>query len=508
MNFKLLVRLLLLTVAVYLPASVGAQGPLNVTPTLDSSHAATHMFRAALGGTLTTSGADGTVFTLTIPANALLSDESITMTPMLSVDGLPVSGGFVAGVQLEPDGLRLFRPATLTIQPPVPVPVDQQAPFSYHSSGQDFSFYPLAMGSGITFNLVHFSGEGLGQGSQTQSFTPNDPESGLQNQAAQLINQERACPGCDPQFQSKLQALFQQYFDQVVVPLINQALTDDSVAVSAIAQALAWARQIELLGLAQTPPFDMDEQFILQSLPPILANGFNKAYGRCQNDTAARDRMTEFQTMLGVIRSLALMGNEDPSGLIPNYKQKLAACALGRLKLDFDSQADGTNFSIVNGSAHVQASNAMLTLDQNTFQYSAASVPLQELSVTYSPSDAQDCSIVTPGVGTTDVKADIDLNLGIGVLLKPPDVRVYLNPLVLEIFTPGFSDDAGCHLATTLPTELLYDPFWKVAHLDPGTPFLPYTTVLNTPQAINFSGSLGPAASTETGTITVSQVDP
>lgn len=508
MNLKSFVRFLFFSLALCVPAHMVAQGSLNVTPTLDRSHAATQIFSASVGGTMTATGADGTVFTLTIPAKALLSDESITMTPMLGVDGLPVSGGFVAGVQLEPDGLRLFKPATLTIQTPVPVPVDQQAPFSYHSSGQDFSFYPLAMGSGIRFNLVHFSGEGLGQGSQTQSFTPSDPESGLQNQAAQLINHERACPGCDPQFQSKLQDLFQQYYDQVVTPAINQALTDDSVAISAIAQALGWARQIELLGLSQTPPFDAEEQFIFQQLPKILANAFNQAYGRCQNDTAARDRMTEFQKMLGVIRSLALMGNEDPSDLIPNYKQELAACALGKLKLNLESQVFGNTFTGT-GSAKVEVNNVLLTLDPATFLYSAPPVPLQEVSLTYSPGPL-DCSIVLPGAGIAKIMADIDLNLGIGVLLQPPDVRVYMvgdtGALITEMVTFGTVTDDGCQLGITQPLAYMYEPFYEAAHLS-GT-LLPYTTVLNTTQTFAFSGSLGVISATETGVITVSQVDP
>ncbi len=50
------------------------------------------------GGTLTTTGANGVVFTLTIPPHALVAPERITMTPVKSMGRLPFSGGFFGGV--------------------------------------------------------------------------------------------------------------------------------------------------------------------------------------------------------------------------------------------------------------------------------------------------------------------------------------------------------------------------------------------------------------------------
>ena len=83
--------------------------PVNITVSTDSAHAAAETITAANGGTITATGADGTIFTLTVPANALLTDEAVTMTPISSVGGLLISGGLVAGVQLAPEGLRLFQ---------------------------------------------------------------------------------------------------------------------------------------------------------------------------------------------------------------------------------------------------------------------------------------------------------------------------------------------------------------------------------------------------------------
>src|SRR5205085_4920889 len=67
----------------------------------------------AKGGVVETTGADGTRYTLTIPAGALASPETVRVAPLLAVAGL----GGVAGVSLLPAGLRLLAPATLAVAP-------------------------------------------------------------------------------------------------------------------------------------------------------------------------------------------------------------------------------------------------------------------------------------------------------------------------------------------------------------------------------------------------------
>ena len=86
--------------------------PPSVAPRLDDANAATERIGRE-GGTVSATGADGATYTLAIPAGALISDEDITLTPVGAVDGLPFSGGLAGAVQLAPDGLRLFEPATL-----------------------------------------------------------------------------------------------------------------------------------------------------------------------------------------------------------------------------------------------------------------------------------------------------------------------------------------------------------------------------------------------------------
>ena len=61
--------------------------PANVTPVLDHGRTSTARIPVS-GGTLQATGADGTLYTLIVPPNALLADTTISMTPLSGVTGL------------------------------------------------------------------------------------------------------------------------------------------------------------------------------------------------------------------------------------------------------------------------------------------------------------------------------------------------------------------------------------------------------------------------------------
>ena len=154
--------------------SARADGPspkdaAAVSPVLDEARAVKQVISAG-GGQITATAADGTRFTLVVPPQALLSEVEITMTPVAQVGQFPLSGGLAAAVQLEPEGLLLWEPASLTIEPAVPVPVPDQLSFTWHERGERFHLYPLQVDpSSITMNLVHFSGYGVGRGTDAEA---------------------------------------------------------------------------------------------------------------------------------------------------------------------------------------------------------------------------------------------------------------------------------------------------------------------------------------------------
>ena len=91
--------------------------PVDVTVTTQPARAGSARVTTA-GGVVTATATDGTVYTLALPPNALLFDTTVTITPITSVSGLDAASGRFIGVKLEPDGIELYEPATLRMQPP------------------------------------------------------------------------------------------------------------------------------------------------------------------------------------------------------------------------------------------------------------------------------------------------------------------------------------------------------------------------------------------------------
>lgn len=87
------------------PIPIPTPNPLTVRPQLDPTANASATVPVS-GGSVSLTGPDGTTYRLTLPDGALLSPETITLTAIDAVDGLPLSGGLLAGVAIEPDGLR------------------------------------------------------------------------------------------------------------------------------------------------------------------------------------------------------------------------------------------------------------------------------------------------------------------------------------------------------------------------------------------------------------------
>ena len=160
----------------------------RVKVTLDTPRAVKGTIRVA-GGTLQAVSANGTKLTLTIPPNALLSPQEITLTPIKSVAGLPFKGGLAGGAEIEPAGLRLAATATLRIAPPQLVPLAQETTFGYRARGAEFFLYPAGLaGRPVVLRVMHAGGYGLALGTAAE-------------QARQLT---RLPPRAEDQFTQKL----------------------------------------------------------------------------------------------------------------------------------------------------------------------------------------------------------------------------------------------------------------------------------------------------------------
>jgi hypothetical protein len=134
---------------------------VNASVKLDSAHSTSFTLEPS-GGSTTVTSAAGAKVTLSVPAGATQSDVGIRVTPLRSAAHLPLRS-LVAGVQLEPDGLQLDQPATLTIQTPK-IPKGRVIGFTYSGTGREVHPYPVGRsGTTLSFRITHFSGYGAGR---------------------------------------------------------------------------------------------------------------------------------------------------------------------------------------------------------------------------------------------------------------------------------------------------------------------------------------------------------
>lgn len=243
-------------------ATVLTPHPKSVSVTLDGAKAATAMMPVT-GGKLSATGSDGSEFTLTIPDKALGGPEKVTMTPLSAVNGLPFSGGLVAGVQLEPDGLQLFQMATLTIKPKKDVPIAKQVAVSYHGSGDNLYMLPLDRTAAISMHILHFSGYSVASGitgeiEEQAKNPPDDPADQAAQQLAAAANAEltaartaallgTSTPADAAKVADSLKDILGVWFDRVVEAKVAAAMADYTLTDDAMTAALGWERMVQLL---------------------------------------------------------------------------------------------------------------------------------------------------------------------------------------------------------------------------------------------------------------------
>jgi len=132
--------------------------PVDVSVSLDANRASSFTLTPS-GGTAALTTANGAKLTLSVPGGATATNVTVRVTPISSIRGFPLRK-VVAGVQLEPEGLQLSRPAKLTINASS-IPQGRLIGFSYAGHGRQLHPYPLAReGSGLSATITHFSGYG------------------------------------------------------------------------------------------------------------------------------------------------------------------------------------------------------------------------------------------------------------------------------------------------------------------------------------------------------------
>lgn len=130
--------------------------PANSRIEVDVATSATRLIGRG-GDTIEATGSDGTIYVLTFPADAVLLDTLITVTPIVSATGGPLAAGSTAyGVRIEPDDAQLFGVATLEITPAVSI--GAVAAFSSESGGENVHFDLIDLRTDtLLLPITHFS---------------------------------------------------------------------------------------------------------------------------------------------------------------------------------------------------------------------------------------------------------------------------------------------------------------------------------------------------------------
>ena len=168
------------------------------------------------------------MFTLELPPDALYAPQTVTLTPVSDLGGLPFAGGLVAGVEIEPSGLELLVPGTLTIQPPALPSPDRTLPFAYARAGQDFILYPRDPNTAsLRLPLTTFGGYGIAEGSLSDAEAQAEKSAtGLLNPYVQRYGLEvlhrLAGQITQADLQSRGARIFQEAYQEQLEPLLPQ----------------------------------------------------------------------------------------------------------------------------------------------------------------------------------------------------------------------------------------------------------------------------------------------
>ena len=267
------------------PVDLGTvENPIRVVPTLDSGHAVSQTIGLA-GGTITATGADGTVFTLAVPADSLRQLTRITMTPVTRLEGLPFGNGSDVTVDLQPSGLVFDVPATLTIAPATAIPPGERILYGYSDDQLSFA-EPVMDAEGIAIAVSHFSGYGAARGLMGDVEAARKRIGGSAEE--RITSEMRAIMQAARQAElrgesTNLASLLDPYFDQlqreVVIPRIEAAGQSCAAGRAAIQTVSSYAHQRVLLGYEDEAGDLVDE--LLETVAPKC---MDEEYEMCVNE--------------------------------------------------------------------------------------------------------------------------------------------------------------------------------------------------------------------------------
>lgn len=228
--------------------------PLRIDVVGDPDHSVTKRIGPD-GGEIKAKAPDGARLILTVPKGALLTETSITLTPIAQVSGLPGDISGLTGAMMEPDGLQFFVPATLEIQPLQPMGLGDRLHWGFSEHGEETLLHmPDLKAEGIVIPLDHFSGAGVSLAAKVDLQLDRWRQSALQDRIETelaKLTQEKAADGTVGK--ALTTALIEDAARVLNHGLKRIAFSDASTCadlLNAVAQLNAIEKQRQVLGIA------------------------------------------------------------------------------------------------------------------------------------------------------------------------------------------------------------------------------------------------------------------
>ena len=312
--------------------------PLEVQRTLSSAHEVTEEIDASAGGTVETTGPDGTTYTLDIPRHALFADTEIEMTPVATITGADeyFEGNVKeAAVELEPEGLRLYKSATLTIEPPGGGPLDPDG-YTFEKAGENFHLYPLNLeASAYVFDLFHFSTYGVGGDADWETLAELEPES-LEAQeevdVSDIVERWKNGEIDHDGFLAEFSSVAVRHYFREILPAFAAAQSSEAeheLGVEALDAFSRWKLEMEVMGIDDY----FNERYRvnlgklidygLAELEKIAKTLFDKSWGRCRRGVQ-RARNHGIMATWGQLAEVVLSGATDVLG--EGWQERLLRC--------------------------------------------------------------------------------------------------------------------------------------------------------------------------------------
>ncbi len=216
------------------------------------------------GGSLSVTDPNNVTYTLYILPGALDEETTITMTPIESIDGLPLER-FLGAVRLDPNGLMFNIPAFLTYTFPEEMVLSDELVtmnFGYDGDNNEFYFVPHFLGDPASLGDAHSAGKlaspvfrlsqdgelngvamqqlgskGVGQGSSSSV------ENTIKNNAPTKTNAQKSNQAAGDQLGDKTNPL-ESKPDDDLAPLIPEDFNKRAHQVEAQVNAASTAREL------------------------------------------------------------------------------------------------------------------------------------------------------------------------------------------------------------------------------------------------------------------------